>query len=89
MRAALNNSCDLFYLKQLTIKILALIAITSDRGQTLHLMNIKKIPNSDDCIRFIVTNKLKFTKRVFKPKLVKCVIPPTKPKMLKVENVGS
>ena len=31
---------------------------------------------SDAGISFIITNKLKTTKRGLKPKLVKCVIPP-------------
>ena len=42
-------------LKQLTIKTLDLIAITTlDRGQTLHLMNIKKMYISDTV--FLITN---------------------------------
>ena len=61
-------------LKQLTIKTLALIYIkTSDRGQTLMLMNKKKMHTSDESISFVITNKLKTTKRVLKPKIVKCV----------------
>ena len=69
---------NLLSLEQLTIKTLALIAKTSDRGQALHLMNIKKLYNADACISFIITNKLKTTNCVLKPKLVKCVIPSTK-----------
>ena len=36
-------------------------------------MNIKKIHISDNSISFVITNKLKTTKRVLKPKIVKCV----------------
>ena len=36
---------------------------------------------SDAGITFIITNKLKTTKRVLKPKLVKCIIPPNQPWM--------
>ena len=35
-------------------------------------MNIKKIHIADAGISFIVTNKLKTTNRILKPKLVKC-----------------
>ena len=53
---------------------MALIAsTTSDRGQTLNLINIKKMHISDNGISFVITNKLKTTKRVLKPKIVKCV----------------
>ena len=52
---------DLLSLKQLTFKSLALIAITSDRAQALHLANIKKMHISDVYISFITTNKLKAT----------------------------
>ena len=60
---------DQLSLKQLIIKTLALIVITtSDRSQTLHLMNIKKMHISDTSIPFTVTNKLKNINRVIKPK---------------------
>ena len=49
---------DLLSLKQLTIKTLDLIAITSDRGQALHLKNIKKIHIFYAGISFIITYKL-------------------------------
>ena len=66
------HPADQFSLKQLTIKTLALIAITtSDRGQTLHSKNIKKMHISYNSISFIISNKLKNTKRVLKPKIVK------------------
>ena len=51
------HSVDQLYLKQLTIKTLALNAIiTSDREQTLYLMNIKKMHLYDDSISFVITN---------------------------------
>ena len=69
----LKNSCAFrnpvyqLSLEQLSIKTLALIARrTSDRGQTLHIMNIKKMHISDNSISFIITKKLKTTKRVLK-----------------------
>ena len=79
----------LLSLKQLTFKTLALIAITSDREQALQSVNIKEMHIADACISFIITNKLKITKRVLKLKLVKCVgnSSTTKPWMLKVNNV--
>ena len=65
---------DLLSLKQLTIKTLFSISITTTgRGQTLHLMNIKNVRISDFSISCIKTNKQKITKRVLKPKIVKCV----------------
>jgi hypothetical protein len=61
-------------LKQLTLKTLALIALTSsDRGQTLHLMNIEHTTVSDEGISFIIDQRLKTTRRILKPKVVKCV----------------
>ena len=46
---------------------------TSDRGETLHSMNITKRLISDNSISFITTNKLKTIKWVLKLKIVKCV----------------
>ena len=53
---------DLLSQKQLTFKTLALITKTSDRGQALQLVNIRKMHFADTCISFIITNKLKTTK---------------------------
>jgi hypothetical protein len=61
-------------MKQLTLKTLALIALTSsDRGQTLHLMNIENTTISKEGISFIIDQRLKNTRRVLKPKIVTCV----------------
>ena len=60
-------------LKKLTLKTLALIAISSsDRGQTLHLLNINKVHLSPNKLSFVITDRLKTTKRVLKPKVVTC-----------------
>ena len=61
-------------LKNLTLKTLALIALTSsDRGQTIHLMDIENTTLSEDSIQFVIFNSLKHTKRVLKPKVVSCI----------------
>lgn len=61
-------------LKQLTLKTIALIALTSsDRGQTLHYMNIEHTHIKKDAVSFIIFDRLKTTKRVAKPKEVNCV----------------
>ena len=74
---------DLLSLKQLTSKTLALIAITSDRVQAIHLVNFKKIHIAHACISFILTNKLAKNYQV-NPKLVICANAVTKTWMLKV-----
>lgn len=62
-------------LKQLTLKTLALVALSSsDRGQTIHAMNIEHTAMSEDGIQFIITNRLKHTRRVQKPKIIKCIV---------------
>jgi hypothetical protein len=61
-------------LKSLTLKTVALIALTSsDRGQTLHLLNIEKTTICDDGLSFIIFDSLKHTRKVAKPKVVTCV----------------
>lgn len=61
-------------LKQLTLKTIALIALTcSDRGQTIHLMNIEKTHIDEDGISFVIFDRLKSTRKVIKPKVVKCI----------------
>lgn len=61
-------------LKQLTLKTLALIALTSsDRGQTIHAMNIEQTVLTDGGIQFIIFDRLKHTRRVHKPKTIKCI----------------
>ena len=65
---------DELSLKELTLKTLALVALSSsDRGQTLHLMNIKDMEYEEEHINFIIRSRLKTTKRVLRPKIVKCV----------------
>ena len=67
---------DQLSLKQLTIKTLASIAITtSDSGQTLHSINTKQMLMSDASISFFITNKLETTKRVLKPKICQFLQP--------------
>ena len=61
-------------LKDLTLKTSALIALSSsDRGQTLHLMNINRYHLSSQQLSFVITERLKTTKRTLKPKVVNCV----------------
>lgn len=61
-------------LKDLTIKTLALIALTSsDRGQTISFMNIVDVSFNEDSIDFIIFNRLKNTRRTHKPKIISCV----------------
>jgi len=61
-------------LKQLTLKTVALIALaSSDRGQTLHLMNIEHTALTDRGITFIIFDRLKHSRKSVKPKLVECI----------------
>lgn len=61
-------------LKQLTLKTLSLVALTSsDRGQTLKLMDMENIIKTDDSISFVIFDRLKHTRRVLKPKTITCV----------------
>ena len=50
-----------------------MLKTTSDRGQTLHTMNIKKLHICNTSILLIITNNLKTTKRLLKLKIVKYV----------------
>lgn len=60
-------------LKYLTLKTLALVALTSsDRGQTIHLMDIENTALSEDGIQFVIFDRLKTTRRVIKPKVINC-----------------
>lgn len=62
-------------LKQLTLKTLALIALSSsDRGQTLHLMNIEQTELTGDSVKFLIYDRLKTTNKVAKPKEIICVM---------------
>ena len=60
-------------LKQITLKIIALLAISSsDRGQTLHLANIDDMVLESDCIKFVIKDRLKTTRKILKPKIITC-----------------
>ena len=61
-------------LKHLTLKTLALLALSSsDRGQTLHVLNIEDTDIVENSVVFVINKKLKTTQKVLKPKLVKCI----------------
>ena len=62
-------------LKQLTLKTIALIALTSsDRGQTIHKANIDNmLVGEDSSIKFIIKDKLKTTRKVLKPTTITCI----------------
>ena len=61
-------------LKQVTLKTIALIALSSsDRGQTLHLANVKDMNVTPSKIEFVVRQKLKHTRNVLKPTIISCV----------------
>lgn len=61
-------------LKELTLKTLALIALTSsDRGQSIHLMDVEKTTCADEEVCFIIDSRLKHTRRILKPKVIKCL----------------
>ena len=58
-------------LKQMTIKTASLIALSSsDRGQTLNLMSIDRMHIGESVISFVITERLKTTRRRLKPKVV-------------------
>ena len=53
---------------------MALIALScSDRAQTLHLLKIDKTEINKDGVSFLIFDRLKTTKRNFKPHVVKCL----------------
>ena len=61
-------------LKSLTIKTLALVALSSsDRGQTLHCMNVEDMTETSNGIDFVIFGKLKTKRRTANPKVVSCV----------------
>ena len=60
--------------KLLTLKTLALIALTSsDRGQTIHLMNINNVVHTENGLEFVIFQRLKTTRRVAKPHVISCI----------------
>ena len=57
----------------LTIKTLALIALSSsDRGQTLFLLNVDNLFFYENRITFVIHNRLKTSEKEVKPHLVEC-----------------
>ena len=53
---------------------MALVALSSsNRGQTLHALDIEKIRIENDAIVFTINVKLKTTRKLLKPRTVKCV----------------
>ena len=55
-------------LKQLTLKAIVLIALSSsDRGQTLDLLDVNNVEITDSGISFIVTKKLKHHRKSINP----------------------
>jgi len=61
-------------LRQLTLKTLALIALSSsDRGQTLHALNIENTHLTAEGVEFVIFTPLKTTHIRRKPKVVKCL----------------
>lgn len=61
-------------MKQLTLKTVALLALSSsDRGQTLHSINVEHTDIVDDSVAFVINTKLKTSRRTIKNKIVKCV----------------
>ena len=62
-------------LKLLTLKTVALIALTSsDRGQSIHLANINNMSVAEDHIDFVIKDRIKTTKKFLKPTIVRCVV---------------
>ena len=65
---------DSLGLKELTLKTLALVALScSDRGQTIHLLRTDRMTFEENQIQFVVTAKIKTTRRVLKPLIVSCI----------------
>ena len=61
-------------MKQLTLKTIALLALTSsDRGQTIHLTKISNMTMDGDEIKFVIKDRIKTTRRVLKPKIVNVI----------------
>ena len=64
-------------LKILTMKTLALVALSSsDRGQTINKMDIKNMHIGEESLTFVISDRLKNTRRVLKPKIIKCPATP-------------
>ena len=64
-------------LKQLTLKTISLIALTSsDRGQTIHLASVNNMKIYPNKIDFIIRDKVKNTRKILKPSIITCVSSP-------------
>ena len=65
---------DTLNLRELTLKVIALIALSSsDRGQTLHLASLKNMVISDKKVDFVITDKVKSTRKFLKPTIISCI----------------
>ena len=65
---------DSLSLKQLTLKTIALIALSSsDRGQTIHLASIKNMTTSKDKVQFVIRDIVKNTRKILKPTIITCI----------------
>ena len=65
---------DSLSLRQLTLKTIALIALSSsDRGQTLHLASVNNMNVSPNKIEFVIRQKLKHTRKILRPTVITCV----------------
>ena len=61
-------------LRQLTLKTAALIALSSsDRGQTLHLAKLCNMLIEKDCIKFVIKERTKSTRKVLRPTIITCI----------------
>ena len=61
-------------LKQLTLKTVTLIALTSsDRAQTIHAMKVDRFSATPECLEFVIFDIFKMTRRGLLAKVIKCV----------------
>ena len=61
-------------MKQLTLKTIALIALSSsDRSQTLHLASLGNMSISEEKVEFIIRERTKTTRKILKPSIITCV----------------
>lgn len=61
-------------LKNLTLKTVALIALSSsDRGQSIHMASTKNMIISPNKVEFLIKDRIKTTRKVLKPFVITCV----------------
>ena len=61
-------------LKQLTLKTVALIALTSsDRAQTIHALRVDRVSVTNQGLEFVIFDRLKTSRSGHPAKVVKCV----------------